>query len=108
MNLRSGKTYNYFEKCEKCQTLNKVMKRQAKANVAVACGQISEGEYLMLSNIAKKLYECLTESCNCLEPVDEPLTPPFPFFSSGTLDAIAIIYDWDRLGNVSASLIIPC
>ena len=71
MNLRSGKTYNYFEKCNNCQTLNKVMKRQAKADRAVSCGQISEGEYLMLSNIAKELYEWLTESCDCLEPVDE-------------------------------------
>ena len=71
MNLRSGKTYNYFEKCNNCQTLNKVMKRQAKADRAVSCGQISEGEYLMLSNIAKELYEWLTESCDCLEPADE-------------------------------------
>jgi hypothetical protein len=71
MNLRSGKTYNYFEKCNNCQTLNKVMKRQAKADRAVSCGQISEGEYLMLSNIAKELYEWLTESCDCLEPEDD-------------------------------------
>ena len=71
MNLRSGKTYNYFEKCRCCQTLNKVMKRQAKADRAVGCGQISEGEYLMLSNIAKELYEWLTESCDCLEPEDD-------------------------------------
>ena len=71
MNLRSGKTYNYFEKCEKCHTLNKVMKGQAKADRAVACGQISEGEYLKLSDLAKKLYEWLTESCNCLEPEDD-------------------------------------
>ena len=71
MNLRSGKTYNYFEKCDNCQTLNKVMKRQAKADRAVGCGQISEGEYLMLSNIAKELYEWLTESCDCLEPEDD-------------------------------------